>query len=347
MSWLFVLWLVSLALAVLAFLTMVGLISVRAVNARRDRICEGERGKLVPLLLEAEQSDSSLIDMQRAPDMITDLTMELVQMVRGPEQQRFIANAFRFGVPERLRRRMRLRSPRTRLAAAEALGLFGDTSSIARLRDVLDDSNAGVRLAAAIALAPSVEAPPVRVLIDKLGIGTRENSMLVVGLFRDIANQRPEEILALIEDNSTVPAVRMAAVDALCVSGDYTLVPVVAKLAINADPGSEELPRYLHALGKFGHPAGAEAVAYGLGCEAWEARSAAAQAAGRIGLDESGERLAALLEDPQWWVRFRAGEALIALGENGRRLLEETAGNGCELAKTASKLILAEHSVSP
>ena len=347
MTSLYGLWLVSLALSALALLIMIALIAARAISARRQHRREAERRRLVPLLLGGEADPKGLAEAERAPDLLTDLSTELVQMVRGSDKENFVASSARLGVPERLRHRMDTGSPRTRLAAAEALADFGDDASIERLRHALDDRNADVRLSAAIALAASGEAPPARTLIEKLGIGSSENSMLIVGLFRDIAGERPEEIRELVEDETTHPAVKVAAIDALSNSGDYSLVPLISDLAMNADACGEELPRYLRALGDFGHPAAAKAVAYGLASDAWWARAAAAQAAGRIGLTGASDRLVALLDDPQWWVRFRAAEALVAVGEEGQQLLRRTAREGSELAATAARLTLAEQGLAP
>lgn len=347
MTPLFGLWLVSLALSGLALLIMMALIIARIISTRRQQKREIERRRLVPLLLGDEEGPDRLADAQRAPDLLTDLSTELVQMVRGSDKENFVASSSRLGVPERLRHRMDTGSPRTRLAAAEALADFGDDLSIERLHEALEDRNADVRLSAALALAAAGEAPPARTLVEKLGIGTSENSMLIVGLFGDIASERPDEIRELVEDPDTNPAVKVAAIDALSNSGDYSLVPLISELAMNADPCGEELPRYLRALGDFGHPAAAPAVEYALGVEAWWAGAAAAQAAGRIGLSETADRLVALLDDPQWWVRFRAAEALVALGEEGHRLLRETARRGSDLAATAARQTLAEQGLAP
>ena len=339
------LWLVSLVLSGVALLIMVALIVARVINRRRQKTREAERRRLVPLLLDTEPRDDLPEKAERAPDLLADLSTELVQMVRGTDKENFVASSTRLGVPERLRHRLDTGSPRTRLAAAEALADFGDEDSVERLREALDDPNSDVRLSAALGLAAAGEAPPVRLLVERLGIGTRENSLLIVGLFRDIATERPEEIKNLIEDDQMPAAVKVAAIDALSVSGDYSLVPLIVDLAIKSDPNGEELPRYLRALGDFGHPAGAPAVEYALDSEAWWARAAAAQAAGRIGLNASAERLAELLDDPQWWVRFRAGEALVALGEDGHRLLREVGNRGTDLARHAATLTMAEQGV--
>jgi HEAT repeat protein len=186
----------------------------------------------------------------------------------------------------------------------------------------------------------------VRVLIEKLGIGTRENSMLSSGLFRDIAVDRPDEIRELLEDEVTEAAVKAAAIDALSARGDYSLVPLISKLVLKAGPAARTaaLPARARRLRP---SAAARAVEHGLDSEAWWVRSAAAQAAGRIGLTRSVDRLVALLDDPQWWVRFRAAEALVAVGEEGRLLLREVAAGGTELAAAAARLTLAEQGLAP
>jgi HEAT repeat protein len=121
-------------------------------------------------------------------------------------------------------------------------------------------------------------------------------------------------------------------------------VPLVSQLALRLPPEDPALPHYLRALAGFGHPAGAPAVDRGLASETWSARAAAAHAAGRIGLAATAPRLAELLDDENWWVRFRAGEALSHLGPEGQNLLVETARSGPERARMAAVLTLAERS---
>ena len=53
-----------------------------------------------------------------------------------------------------------------------------------------------------------------------------------------------------------------------------------------------------------------------------------------------------MLDDGDWWVRFRAGEALVRLGEPGHRLLAETSRCGTDRARHAAKLTLAEQAIA-
>ena len=295
MSTLTALWLVSLVLSGIALAIMIGLIVGRWIHASSSRSREAERRRLIPLLLGTEPSPLQLDAVEPAHDLLADIATDLIQMVRGKEKENFVASAARLGVPDRLRQRLDRGSPRARLLAVEALGHFEDDETVRRLHAALDDQNSDVRLSAAIALASAGHAPPARELVDRLGIGTREHSVLIVGLFQEIAVHDPAQVKALIVDESVNPAAKAAAIDALAASGDYSLVPIIADLVLTSEPDAEQLPRFLGALGDFAHPAGAKAVAHALGSPIWWVRAAAAEAAGRIGLENLADRLAILL----------------------------------------------------
>jgi HEAT repeat protein len=250
-------------------------------------------------------------------------------------------------VPQRLLKRLGSRSSRERLAAVEAMAEFRFQQTVAALTGALDDRNADVRIAAALSLATMGEAPPARLLIEKLGIGTRESSLLTIGLFEEIAAVRPQEIRDIIADPASSGLVKAAGIESLSASGDYSLVPIIAQLALKADPFADELPRYLESLAQFGHPAAIPAVERALHVEAAPARAAASLAAGRIGIVGTADRLAELLNDQDWWVRFRAGEALARLGKPGHDLLARVASDGTQVAARAAALTMAERGISP
>jgi len=336
------LWHISLTLSLIALVIVTGLIVARFISELLQKRRAAERQRLIPLLLGGEASGERSHIAAHAPNTLTNLAIELIQMVRGTDREKFIENARELGVPDRLRHRMDSGSPRSRLEAAEALAEFGDPKSLQRLKAALDDSNSDVRLAAAVSLAAAGAAPPASELVAKLRLGTVENSRLIVSLFREIAKSRPEEIRELILAPQYPASVKAAAIEALSTSGDYSLVPIIADLVVRADPGDEALPRYLRALGALGHPAAAEAVEYGMDNTEWRTRAAAAEAAGQVSLFQLAPRLADLLDDSSWWVRFKAGEALARLGDRGRELLVEVAERGDGTARETARLTLAE-----
>jgi HEAT repeat protein len=338
------LWWVALGIAGAALLIMIGLILARLVFGWTGRAREAERRRLIPILLGSRPP--TRLGRRARGDLLAELSIELIQLVRGSDRERFVEAATRMGVPQRLRHQLTSGSPRVRLSAAEALAEFPDEATVDGLAAALRDRNSDVRLSAALALASAGKAPTARELVDILGIGTAENSLLTVSLFRDIAASKPDEIRSLILDPSVPSGAKAAAIEALSASGDYSLVPLVTTLAVTADVRDEAMPRYLAALGDFAHPAAEPAVRRALGSPSWEVRAAAAEAAGRIGLFRLGAHLRELLGDGEWWVRFRAGEALARMGEDGASLLRGAAAAANEPARSAAALTLAERGLS-
>ncbi|WP_158049616.1 HEAT repeat domain-containing protein [Sphingomonas jeddahensis] len=332
-------------LAGIAVAVMLVLIVARLLIVRRARQRRAERRRLVPILISSARADeAALLGVHR--DVIAEVTLELIDMVRGEERAAFLSKADALGVPKQLMRRLKWGSRRTRVLAAQGLSQFDQPEARRALYRALEDRSREVRLAAALALGASSQPPEAGELIKKLGLGTAEASLTAVSLFRQIAETRPDEIRALVLDDACSTSLRLVALEALATSGDFSLVTVITELALAAEDSSEALPRYLHALGKLGHPAARPAVLRGLGSHSMPARAAAAGAAGRILLKESADRLTELLDDPEWWVRFRSAESLILLGEPGIARLQEVTRSGAERARAAASTVLAERGLA-
>lgn len=339
-------WDLSLLLAGAALAVMCLLVLLRAMTTwRRDRLLAARR-RLAPLLLDTSAAPGEGLE-GIADSVVTQLTLDLIQLVRGAERIQFIGKAAELGVPDRLRRQLRSLSRRRRMIAVQGLALFDDTLSREALLDTLGDRDDEIRLAAALALGRGDSRPGLDELVARLGLRDDRSSLLTISLFRHYANEAPDEVQALVLDNDLPLSVRLAAIEALAVSGDYRLVPAIVELGLRAPDDSEELPRYLHALGRIGHPAAREAVLAGLASSSMPARVAAAGAAGRIALLESADQLADLLDAPEWWVRFRSAEALLQLGDAGVARLREAATSGGELAREAAATMLAERGLAP
>ncbi|MGY6552874.1 MAG: HEAT repeat domain-containing protein [Erythrobacter sp.] len=268
------------------------------------------------------------------------MTLELAEMVRGPERDALLSRAKMLGVDRVLLRHSVSRIPQNRLLAAEALAMF--PAGRERVRQMLRDTNPYVRLGAALALAQNQAAPPARELVERLRLGTEERSLLTASLMRDLVEADPGSVEDLLGDGAIPSATKLAALDALAAGGRVEHAPLVAKMAEDSAHDSDLLARIHHALGRIGHPSGHKAILQGLVSPAWQVRAAAAQAAGSNGLVEAVELLGDLLEDTHWWVRFRAGDALWRLGNKGRDVLEKTARDGELIARDAAQAMLAE-----
>lgn len=206
----------------------------------------------------------------------------------------------------------------------------------------LEDTNPDVRLGAALALAGEDRAPPIAELVRKLKIGSKENSLLVVSLMRDIARTDPHAVEALLYDLEVPDNAKLAATDALAESGAVDHAPLVAWMAEASEEETDLRPRIFRALGRIGHPGGHDAILSGLDSSSWHVRASAAEAAGRSRLKAASSRLGELLEDDQWWVRFRAGQALTRLGSPGKLELHQAAIGLNPVSRASAKATLAE-----
>ena len=335
------LWDVSLGLCAIASLVLLCLLLTRLLTRERQERRDAERARLKPLLLgsaEMEAPEPARCRLERLEAM--KLSVELAELVRGSDREALLDKAGALGIRETLHRQMRSRIPQDRLLAAEALAMFPEDAG--RVGTMLDDPNPDVRLGAALALAQNRLAPSARELVERLGLGTTERSLLVVSLMRDLVDRDAAEVEAILYDPDLPDAPKLAATDALAQSGQVAHAPLVAWMAEAAEHDTELLPRIYHALGRTGHPAGHRAIARGLRHGDWQVRAAAAQAAGMTRFSGATERLSALLGDDQWWVRFRAGEALVRLGRDGTEALMQVAAEGAGLAREAARLTLAE-----
>jgi HEAT repeat protein len=162
-------------------------------------------------------------------------------------------------------------------------------------------------------------------------------------LLVEIAQSDAGSVRLLFLDSDLPANLKAVAAEALALCNDIAAAPAIADLAMNADSGANELPRYLGALADIGHPAGAPAVLKWLDSSSAKVRAAAARAAGRIGIASALDRLEALLGDPDWWVRFETANALLRLGSEGQRRLILAAAGNQEPARETAALTLAEH----
>lgn len=339
------LWGVSVSLALFSLAIMAGLIIARFFAERRGKRLRAARARLMPWLLDPSTAVPDLGRGGLSRNMLADLTVELIQLVRGEDRDNFVAAAVAFGVADTLRHRLFRGSARTSAVAAEALTHFPGDRATLELERALDHRSSDVRLAAALALAASDRAPPVRELIAHLELGTSETSLVIATLFQKMAEHNPDEIESLLSADDISPAVKFAAIEGLRSIRGFALAPLVNDLVLQFPADSPDLPQFLRALGSFQHPAGIPGVRRHLDSPTWWVRAAAAEAAGRIGMTDSGLRLTSMLGDPDWWVRFRAGEALVRLGQSGQALLRQSSQSATELERTAAQLTLAEHGI--
>jgi HEAT repeat protein len=332
---------VSWTLCGLAMLAVLGLVAYRVFANRHLEMLRLERQHYIELL-RTDGDSADIAPSARANDVLTDLTLDILELVRGDEKTRIAERAAKSGSVERLRWRLRRGDVRTRILAAATLAHFSDEATRQALTVALDDRNSTVRLTAAISLAQSGHAPAPLEVVRKLGIDDRELSLLSLTLLLEIARARVEDVRALLRHSQVKPPVKAAAAQALAMIDDFAAVPIVAALAEDCGPAAAELPHYLSALGEFGHPDGATAVEARFVSPSADVRAAAASAAGNIRTVSALDGLERLVGDSDWWVRLRSAQALLRFGDLGAQRLQRLAVQAGEPARETAELILAE-----
>lgn len=331
------LWDAALSLSATGSLALATLLLARVIaRGRGERRLEA-RARILPVLLGAGGAPHRLsgLDLQVA----TRLTCELAELTRGSDLSDLLLRASDMGVPGMLVRWLRARSPQKRLTAVETLGLFPVEGG--QVTAALDDRNRDVRLGAALILAQRDDAPSVGTLVKKLRIGADEHSLLIVTLMIDCANRDPDSVAALLTDDDIPYEAKVAATDALADSGGR-YASLLAQMAQELDGEPQFQQRIFRALGRTGHPAGADAIIAGLSAKDPTVRAAAAEAAGRAGLTQASESLGELLADAEWAVRYRAAGALLRLGRQGNSALSHAAAGENVEARLAARTMLAE-----
>lgn len=339
------LWLISSAFAGASAVTLFGVVVSRAVTNHLERIEHAKRGAVTSLLCAARVADGN-----RAPAADRRMVRVAAELIRdaagSAEKERIVASAERLGVAQRLRADLRSWFASTRSTAAALLVAFPEDTTVAALVGAIKDRDSDVRLTAALSLARMRRAPPTRTLVDTLGLGTIETSRLTTALFEEIAAAHPEQIVELITRKGLPTTVERAAIEALSDAPQSGIVEVLIGLASDRDVKDADLAFYLERLGDFHDLSAVTVVAKGLDHPSAQVRSAAALAAGNLGLESAAPRLAQLLSDADWWVRFHAAEALVGMGAAGReKLLALTASESTVAGQTAA-ITLAEHGLA-
>lgn len=205
-----------------------------------------------------------------------------------------------------------------RLDAARALGIVGTLADADRLRPLLADSHAAVRLAAAQALV-AVDDPD----LVALAVSQYPKEALAVRLFLTStlkvawrlaegplsasleSHESPDDLAAWLSlaESLALPSLR-------CTITDLVTHPSPEVRA----PAARALRRYPHADS-------VKALMRLLDDPQDFVRAAAAQALGVLRAEAAQPQLERGLTDRAWWVRFRSALALALLGESGRAAL--------------------------
>ena len=315
--------LVSLALAGVSPLMMMGLVINRVVSDRRGRRRDARREVLIGRMLDFTSGVGTMdglreVLLPKDKALLGEAAGDLMRLVRGVERERLTGALQDLGIIATLLAQLKGGDRKHRAAACANLSFSPDPAVIGALEKTLGDPNYEVRLAAARALADLGEIKSLSRFIEGLEIGAGLESRAIMSILRDLgANAVPQLLNEL--DRTHADAFKLHLIEALGRIGDLRAVAPIVPFASHASV--EFRATALRALGFLGDNEALPAVLRGLGDERWEVRTQAATCAGRIGAVLCVSPLKSLLDDAEWWVRLRAAEALYMLGDRGQETL--------------------------
>lgn len=234
--------------------------------------------------------------------------VDLMRLLRGEEYERLLKVADLMGLPDVAVAQLDNSLSARRVDALRVLEQFPVPRAIEALVERMgNDPDESVRLEAAAALARIDHLPPPHDIIEMLGLRHRQLNRLHEAIFRTSALKYAHDLVVLTLDVSLVH-VRPLLVEALGWSRDFSMLPVIAEHAESTDP--ETRSAALRAARELGHPGIEDWVVPMLRDPVEHVRAQAARTAGKLNLRGAIPLLTEMADDPSWWVRKRAIDAL-------------------------------------
>ena len=300
-----------LATTVTLFVYTMGLrVTTILANRRRTRFVREWRGVFAEAMLSETAARNFALPRVRRGDR-TDLLEEWNRarsIVGGSAADNLIVLGRRAGVPKLAERLLHRRRVRPRILAAQTFGHLRDRSRRDAVRRLVDHENTALSITAAVALVeidPDFAVPIVVPMIEKrrdwpknrVAILLREAGSIRISepMYRAIRSATNENRTYLLQFATLVePEVLDALVEELIRDSND---PGVLNAALKLVSGYNGVPR-IAALTQH---------------EAWFVRMQSAKVLGRVGQEEHLSLLESLLDDREWWVRYRAAQAIASL----------------------------------
>ena len=277
--------------------------------ARRKRRREAVLTAWRPVLFEVVAGGSP-----RLPPVAPDeedafllLWLHLLDSIRGAPVEALAAAGEAVGARAFARRRLRGADALGRMLALRTLGYLRNPADEAEVLRRLDDPNAYLSLSAAHALVHLDPAGSPDEILPRLASRADWPIPLFTGLLQEMHPARlSARFRALC---SEPPPLGLARVLSLA---SFVEAPVVEEITGRL-LGREQDPEVLaEALRHVCSPALLPAVRLAAVHERWAVRVQAAAALGRVGEPSDRELLLEMMWDREWWVRYRAAQALAA-----------------------------------
>lgn len=302
---------VGVAVAAMTFITLAVIIIMRQVMLRRERIHANAVAFWKAIIVATPANGAGKIPPLLNRDMTGFLEVwnEVHEPLRGGTTPHLARVACEVGLEERLCNRLSDGRFHTRLVAIIALGHVQNVASFGRIEKFMDDANPIVSLCVARALMQIDPGQAITMFVPRIARRSDWSPGSIATILSDAGADRvtrelseatlqanvemaPRLIrfLASVSPESAAPIIR----NILLTSLDGRLISTCLQVMSNPEDLDCVRPLLVHPR--------------------WHVRMQAAVTLGRLGVPCDEQRLVAILSDKQWWVRYRAAQALMKLG---------------------------------
>ncbi len=316
---------VSIAVVALVLFLMVYIMLLRVMLLMKERRYREFSMLWSPILLNGEKNKPGRLPHISYADRFSFLI--LWNMLReGKDADAKIRDwmnsvAVATGIDRVAARLLEKRSTRKKLLAVVTLGQLRDKSQWEKLRQMALSDHALLSLAAMQAIARIDPEATVSVIVPLVVSRVDWPAAKVAGILGEIG---PDLVSRPLTEAvmQAPPEAMQRLIPYLDTCHDAVTLPAVRQLLRNP-PDDKVIGPCLNVIGKSRDAKDLKLVRHYLTHARWHVRAHAAACLGRIGTREDEEKLVALLADPEWWVRYRAAQAIVDLSSSSMQRIHK------------------------
>ncbi len=306
---------VSVAVVALVLFLMLYILILRAALLRKERRYRDLAATWRPILLGHDKIDPERFPRIQHADRFSFLILwnTLREANNADPATCSVMNqaAAATGLDGLARRLLGKRSVRKKLLAVVALGQLRDRSQWEKLRQMAISDHALLSLAATQAIAridPETAAPiVVSLAVHRAGWPAAKVASILKDIGPDLVSTPLSDAILQAPDEE-----KQRLIPYLETCHDAVALSTVRRL-LQKPHDDKVIGPCLYVIGKFRDARDLKLVRQYLAHSRWHVRAHAAACLGKIGTGEDEEKLVSLLTDPEWWVRYRAAQAIVEL----------------------------------
>jgi HEAT repeat protein len=334
-----VIWIGVVTFALIA-VVIAQLIVVRLVDAARRRRRQNFARVWLPIFFRGMEAVPDVLPEVNERDAMTFLSVwnRLQESLLGESKERLSEVARRAGMTRLAKLLLAEVNLSDRLLAISTLGQLRDRSVRPELLGLARGRELSLSLAAARAL---VQIDAAAAIDELLPLIVGRDDWPPAAVVRILQEAGPDVISGPLGAAALRASPQRAhkVIRYLALAHSDTVVPVVRQLIEQTD----RVETITACLRVFSDASGLDTVRAFLHHPRWEVRVQAINALARMGTAEDEPRLIGLLSDPEWWVRYRAAQALCALpSANLKRLEALGASHADRFARDIMAHVLSE-----